>query len=75
LYFPSDSQCYDTVTCLTDVESLSDCSAGVNDLSELCGGLNFESNSDEEIPLSFEHSHSDRQEYVIFNISAYLLQD
>ena len=58
MYFPSDSQCNDGIACLTDV------SVGVDDLSELCCGLNFESDSDEEHPLSFEHSHSDNREYV-----------
>ena len=67
LYFPSDSQCNDAVdlACLTGVESPSDISADVHDLSELCCGINFESDSDEESPLSFEHSHSDRQEYLL----------
>jgi len=45
LYFPSGSQCNDAVACLTDVESPSDFSAGVHDLSELCCGLYFESDS------------------------------
>ena len=51
LYIPRDSRCNDAVACLTAVESPLDCSAGAHDLSELCCGLNLESDSDEEIPL------------------------
>ena len=43
MYFSSDSQCNDTVACLTDVKSPSDFSAGVHNLSEDWRGLNFES--------------------------------
>ena len=39
------SQCNDAVACLTDVERHSDFSACVYDLSELCCGLYFESDS------------------------------
>jgi len=56
LYIPRDSRCNDAVACLTAVESPLDCSAGAHDLSELCCGLNLESDSDDEIPLLFSTS-------------------
>jgi len=50
LYIPRDSRCNDAVACLTAVESPLDCSASVHELSELCCGLNLESDGDDENP-------------------------
>ena len=50
-YLTSESHGSVAVACLTDVKNPSDVFAGVHDMSDLCCGLYFESDNDEESPI------------------------